>query len=368
MKSADAKLQRWIDLIAALLQHRFGATFAELKTLVPAFGGEKEAATVARMFERDKDELRALGIPIRVRDEDTEDGQTQRYFIKPGEMYLPYLALAARPAASRTVVPPEGYRTVPTLAFEPDELSVLIRAAGRTKTTGDPALAHDAESAIRKLTHDLGLALGSIAGESESDGARTPEASIAPKVSVLGEALLRRKRVTFTYRSMSRDIVDERTVESYGLSFSSGHWYLSGRDVAIDGIRKFRVSRVEDLTVNAKRPQSHDYEIPADFKLADHAKTRGPWELGEEPSEEMVVEIRSDTGAARALQSLGSDVHGHPMRRRFHVRRLNSFVRWLMSFAGDVVPISPPALVDQYHATISATLARYVANGAEVQA
>ena len=49
--------------------------------------------------------------------------------------------------------------------------------------------------------------------------------------------------------------------------------------------------------------------------------------------------------------------------RRFHVRRLDSFVRWLMSFAGEVVPMSPARLIDAYHETVNATLSAY-ASGA----
>src|SRR5262249_32489033 len=267
--------------------------------------------------------------------------------IKAKEMYLPYLALVSRSAASPKPVPPEGYRTIPTLAFEPDELSVLIRAARRTKNVGDATLARDADSAIRKLTHDLGL--GSVAGESEQAAARVPEAAVAPTVGVLGEAVLRRKRVTFLYRSINRDVVEERVVEPYGLFFSSGHWYLSGRDGAADGLRKFRVSRMERVSVNTKKPQAADFDVPSDYRLADLARTKEPWELGDEAPEEMIVEIRNDTGVTRSIRSLGDDVPGAPMRRRIRVRRVDSFVRWLMSFAGDVVPVSPPGLVDQYH-------------------
>src|SRR5215510_5916749 len=96
VKTADAKLQRWIDLLAALLARRFGITFTELKALVPAYGATKDPATIARMFERDKDELRALGIPIRVREEETDEGVAERYYIKARDLYLPYLALASR--------------------------------------------------------------------------------------------------------------------------------------------------------------------------------------------------------------------------------------------------------------------------------
>ena len=92
-------------------------------------------------------------------------------------MYLPYLALASRSAGSAPAprIPPAGYRTVPTLAFEPDELSALVRAVRQVKAAGDPALARDADSAMQKLSYDLGLALGAVAGESEDARARAPE-------------------------------------------------------------------------------------------------------------------------------------------------------------------------------------------------
>ncbi|MGH9886359.1 MAG: helix-turn-helix transcriptional regulator, partial [bacterium] len=341
MKPADAKLQRWIDLLAALLGHHFGATFADLKRLVPAYGKAKDPATLARMFERDKDELRALGLPIRVRDEETDEGLTQRYYMKAREVYLPFLALTARSAGGSPPpkMPPAGYRDVPTVEFEPDELSSLVSAAQCAKRVGDPALARDVDSAIAKLTYDLGL--GSAVGEYEH-AASIPEPGAAPAVSVLGEALLRRKSVSFVYHSMNRDVTEERSVEPYGLAFSNGHWYLVGRDVASDALRKFRVSRMERVRANAKKPQSPDYDIPADFDLAAYARAKESWELGQDDAEEMVVEVRNQSGASASVLSLGAAVAGEPARRQFQVRRLDSFVRWLMSFAGDVVPVSPP--------------------------
>jgi proteasome accessory factor B len=359
MKPADAKLQRWIDLLAALLSHRYGATLAELKTLVPAYGAEKNRAAIDRMFERDKDELRALGLPIRVRDEETEEGTTQRYYMKARETYLPFLNLAARPVAPRKT-PKEGYRDLTTITFEPDELSALVHAARAAKRVGDPALSRDIESAIAKLTYDLGLALGSVVGESDEHATRIPEPGAAPAVSTLGEALLRRKRVTFVYRSMNRDVIEGRTIEPYGIYFSSGHWYLVGRDVATESLRKFRVSRMTNVCANEKKPQSPDYDIPADFDLAAHARAKEPWELGEEPPEEMIVEVRGNSGSAESVLSLGAEVVGAARQRRFQVRRADSFVRWLMSFGGDVVPISPPSLCEQFRNVVSATLSAYV--------
>jgi proteasome accessory factor B len=359
VKPADAKLQRWIDLLAALLSHRFGATLAELKTLVPAYGAAKNRAAIDRMFERDKDELRALGLPIRVREEETEEGMTQRYFMRPRETYLPFLNLAARSTTPRKA-PSAGYRELPTITFEPDELSALVRAARSAQRVGDPALSRDIESAIAKLTYDLGLALGSVVGESEEHATRISEPGAAPAVSTLGEALLRRKRVTFVYRSMNRDVIEGRTIEPYGIYFSSAHWYLIGRDVVTESLRKFRVSRIVDVSTNAKKPQSADYDIPADFDLAAHARAKEPWELGEEPAEEMVVEVRGNSGSAESVLSLGASVAGAARQRRFQVRRPDSFVRWLMSFGGEVVPIAPPSLCEQFRNVVSSTLSTYV--------
>ena len=236
---------------------------------------------------------------------------------------------------------------------------MLVRAVRRAKTVGDSALARDAGSAMQKLSYDLGLAVGSVAAESDDSHARSGERRTAPAVMVLGEALLRRKCVTFAYRSMGRDVTEDRTVEPYGLVFSSGHWYLAGRDTAAGALRKFRVSRMERVAANTKKPQSADYEIPRDFHLAEHAATRGPWELGDDEPEDMVVEVLGATGAAGSVHSLGVAVAGYPARRRFHVRRVDSFARWVMSFAGDVVPVSPPRLREEYRAMIAATLAVY---------
>lgn len=72
-----------------------------------------------------------------------------------------------------------------------------------------------------------------------------------------------------------------------------------------------------------------------------------------------MAEFAGSDGAVAAASRLGEPVEGHPSRRRFRVRRLDTFARWLLSFGGDVRPVSPPALVRQYHDVAAATLALY---------
>ncbi|HEU4565310.1 MAG TPA: WYL domain-containing protein [Gemmatimonadaceae bacterium] len=359
---SNLKLQRWMELVAALLGHRSGLTFEALRRHVPAYAAAKEGASLARMFERDKNDLREYGIPIEVVG-DPEDDEPPRYRVDPREMYLPYLSLlsAARPPAPAKV-PKEGYRALPSLALEPDELAAVLRGARLAASLGDPALSADVEGAVRKLTFDLPAGID-LPGDADAD-APPPRAVHSQALRTLGEALLRRKRVTFTYHTMGSDTVATRTVEPYGLFLSGGHWYLAGRDVERDALRNFRVSRMADVSANERKMQSTDYEVPADFHLATHARSREAWEMGDGDAEEMTLEFRGESGPTRAAARLGAPVPGAPRHRAFQVRRLDSFARWVLSFGGEVAPVSPPRLVEEVHALAEHTRALYAGTGA----
>jgi predicted DNA-binding transcriptional regulator YafY len=351
----NLKLQRWIDLLAALLSHHYGATAAELREEVPAYASAKDSRALERMFERDKDELRAFGIPIEARP--GRDGEPERYVVDPREMYLPYLGLAAGKAGLPRPGTKPGYRSLPVLTFESEELSALVDAAHVAEKLGDPVLEADVASAMRKLTFDLPV--GSTAA-ADSPAATTPyHDAHGASLRAIGESLLRRKRVSLSYNAMTSDATSTRTVEPYGLFFLSGHWYLAARDADKGDVRNFRVSRMSRVAPNQKRLQTPDYSIPSSFRLADHARARAPWEIGNDDEQQMVVEFRGESGATRAAAALGRPVDGAPRHRRFAVRRVDSFVRWILSFAGEAVPVSPPHLVDTYRDIVRATLSVY---------
>jgi proteasome accessory factor B len=161
--------------------------------------------------------------------------------------------------------------------------------------------------------------------------------------------------VTFTYRSIGSDSEAERSVEPYGLFFVSSHWYLAGRDTAKDEIRNFRLSRISDLKLNPARAQSRDYEIPSGFHLREHARSRQPWELGDGDLTEAVVRFSRITGANAGAARLGEQIPGELANRRFRIRRQDAFSRWLLSFGGDAVPVSPASLVRDFASLVKAT-------------
>ncbi len=353
---AQPKLQRWIDLLAALLRRQFSADFETLRNEVPAYADPtRKHDSLMRMFERDKDELRALGVPIETTLDG--DGSMSLYRLASKQFYLPFLQLAYdTPRAIRRPRGP-GYQGLPVLAFEPDELDAIARAAHRVAALGDPALAHEALRALRKLGHDL-----EIPRKAPREELVALEGTPAPDLlDQLGDALQRRKRVRFTYHSMHRDADGTRTAEPFGLAFLSGHWYLIARDADADALKHFRVSRIREIEVNDQKAQSADFDIPADFDLARHAHSRQAWELGDAEQVEVTVRFRVQNGFTLAAMQLGEAVAGDATRRRFRVRRPDTFALWILGFAGDVVIEAPVAMVEHVRTLVSETRVRYEA-------
>jgi proteasome accessory factor B len=358
----SAKVQRWIDLLAALLGHRMPVTFEQLARDVPGYLADGSVAkgepspTLKRMFERDKLELRELGVPIETVGEEGSDESSYR--LRAKDFYLPYLGIVTSRGIERpTPVDKFGYHSLATLAFEPDELQAIVDGARLVTQAGDPLLADEARRAVRKLAFDLPV--GATDGPAEATVARPASRAEPHTLAVLGEALVRRKRVTFDYQSMGASEGASRSVEPYGLFFIGGHWYLVGRDVDKDARRNYRVSRMQAVKPNGARAGTADYEIPAGFSLREHARSRQAWEIGDGDAFEAVVEFSGESGAVRAAAALGRLDETSPALRRFDVRRADSFARWLLAFGGDARPVAPESLVAEYVALVERTRAVY---------
>jgi proteasome accessory factor B len=357
----SAKIQRWVDLLAALLRRHGPATLDELVRDVPAYAATKSKPALRRTFERDKDELRSFGVPLLTVND--PDGEVAGYRLKREEFYLPYLTVLrdGRSGKPRRV-DRYGYRALAELSFELDELDAIAEAARRVQQLGDPRLAELAVSAMRKLAFDLPV----DAGAAPLQAVRAPARAFAVAarklgdvLGVLDDALRRRKRVTVDYRSIGSGETARRELSPYGLFFLGHHWYLAATDEEGGPVKNFRVSRIQSPAVNTREPNSPDYDISADFSLREHARSRQAWELGDGTVLDAVVEFRGASGPTMAARRLGEPVAGAPDRRRFAVRRVDSFARWLLSFAGELTPVEPPELVAAYDELARATLRVY---------
>ena len=341
-----------MDLVAVLLSRHYGVTFEELRAEVPGYF-EGAPDSVRRSFERDKDELRALGVAIEtvgsLGDADT------RYRLRPGDFYLPYLVLAGE----RGLVAPkrldaDGYRALAERAFSEEEFGLLADAARRAAECGDPILASDARHALAKLFLDVGPdALAYTPGVTVA----APRAAADPAhLKLLGDALARRKQVTFTYHGIDRDEAERRTVLPYGLAYTGGHWYLHAHDPARGAIRRFRLNRIRELEINTKAPRTKDYEIPPDFSLAAAAEPVPAWALGDDPPVTVTVRFTHDNGITRTARELGHADARTPHAVTFDVRRREVFLRWVLGMAGDAQLIAPPDIVREWETLVQRTL------------
>ncbi len=274
---------------------------------------------------------------------DVRDGESVAYRLSTHDFYLPYLseAHAGRALSRPSRIDRYGYRGLTPLVFEPEELRSVSIAAERLCTLGAASLSAAAASGLRKLRFDLPL--GVLHPDLEHvDQIIPPRARTKAEVlDALIEAVTGRKRVQIDYYSIGADATAVRDVEPYGLFLVSGNWYLAARDTQKRAVRTFRASRIGRVRPNRRRPGERDYAVPAGFVLREYAQSREAWEIGENDAIGVVVEFRGEGGAIAAAARLGTSLPGEPRRRRFEVRRLDTFARWLLSFGGEALPIAP---------------------------
>lgn len=368
------KLQRWIDLVACLAKHQFPVERAEIWKQVPAYflgvdGSAQQKATVRRTFERDKDELRSLGVPIESVVQRRGYGTEEVVAYRLARGYrLPVLKLlqAGRPAELDES--PSGAarhaRVAMHFPLARHEADAALRGLQEISTLPAFPWAADARSAFRKLATDLESA---VPAGTPVLYTPDPEAvGTSRLLDSLSVALRRRKRVTFQYRGMSRSEETSRRVRSYGLLFEFGKWYLIGHDDDREDVRIFRVGRMSQLAVNSRLPGTPDYSIPASFRLADYSGLKA-WELGDmqaEPEEaDILFRVPRSSWAER--NGFGELLERRPcgeQLRRFRVRNRNAFLRWIMSLLGEARIVAPSEMHEEFCAMARSLAGKYAAN------
>lgn len=222
------RLERLINLVAALLNADRPLTAEELRNRLPGYA--EDHATFRRAFERDKEALRDLGIPVVL--EPVDD--------------------AAQPGVVGYRIPKEDYYLQdPGLA--PDELAALHLAASAVHLEGASGV-----EALWKLGGEV-----KEQGPTAAAAALPGTASLAPVFA----AISARRLIGFTYRGKAR------RVEPWRLSFRNGHWYLAGHDADAGEERMFRLDRIEsEVQVTG---EAGAFERPAHTTAPPP-----PWEMG----------------------------------------------------------------------------------------
>lgn len=314
------KAERLINLIAMLLEARRPVTLERIRNSIPGYQ-QASVSSFKRMFERDKSELREMGVPIRVEPVDAF-GEEMGYRIPKEEYYLP------------------------EIDFTPEE-KVALLLVNRLASGGMIPLSQEAGSALLKLSPDLGDA-GRMGRMGYAPLRFAHPAESLETLTRLWEASVRRRTVRFTYRSLGSSRSQERSIDPYGLYFDRGAWYVVGYCHLRGEIRSFRVSRIEsEVEAVAAHGEGPDFARPEDFRLREHARIL-PWEF--EEGTYYQAEVRFSPRIAWLVERDLGDVYpfrslkGGGGKLRVTVRNEEAFCNWLLSFAEDAEVVSPPEL------------------------
>lgn len=372
-----SKTQRWLDLIAFLVGRQVPVEVEQIMEGVPAYadkyveGDARARETVRRMFERDKDELRELGIPLETVPLSLNYGveEVQAYRLSNRDFYLPYLRVigAGAPGAPRAPASRAGQ-----VHFSAPQMAVVQDAVSRASWLPSSPLKREADSALRKLTFDLADAGGRRDLPAVLYVDRPGAEEMRARVRILSDALLARKRVRFTYHGIASGEDTERDVAPYGLLFQGGHWYLVGHDALREDIRVFRVGRMEEPRPNTKSPKTPDYDIPSDFSL-DEYRGRDAWELGSEDDRTVEARVRFEFptslwAARNGYGTLERDLPDGAQERAFQVRQVSPFLRWILGLEGRARITGPAELVDGLRTLAREVLAVYETSAAAASA
>ena len=213
---ATSKVERLVNLVIALLSTRGYITAEKIRSSVAGYSDSPTAEAFSRMFERDKNELRDLGIPLEVGRVSAWDA-SEGYRINRDAYSLPAVELTADEAAAVAVA--TRLWESPELITATQGALLKLRAAG---VDVDP---------------DAPVAIASPEGV---PGLRGSE----DVLGILLSAIESRQAVQFPHRPSRAEPYSTRTVEPWGVVTDKGRWYLVGHDRDRDDTRIFRLSRI----------------------------------------------------------------------------------------------------------------------------
>jgi proteasome accessory factor B len=258
------RTERLLNLVITLISARRPVSRDTIRRGVPGYAESASDQAFERMFERDKDELRSMGVPIEAVG---PEGEIEGYLIRRSEYAL-------------------------TLDLTRDECAALALAAAAWDSATDVGVAR---GAVRKV--EGGVPFPAVA---EAPVAFHPSrTSAAAALPPLLDAVRQRRRVRFDYRKAASDQTETRHLEPWAVISWRRAWYVIGRDGDRGERRVFRLSRIAGPVVLEGRGGA--FAPPDDGSYRSIVEE---WASAEMP-ERAVVDV--DPGQAARLRLIASD-------------------------------------------------------------
>jgi len=318
------KTERLLGLVVCLLSTRRYLTADQIRHAVPGYPEQDDL--FKRMFERDKEDLRELGVPL-------ETGVNHPFDEDPGYR-----------------IRRQAYE-LPELHLEADEAAVLGLAA---RVWGHAELAGAAAGALLKL-RAAGIESGDERSPAVPQGIEPRLGRPEPAFGPLWEAVRDRRPVTFSYRAAGRSQPQRRELEPWGVVNRHGRWYVAGWDRGRAATRVFRLGRIAG-PVKFCGPAG-SVTVP---EGADVRELVRDWDSAPARDRTATLRLRSGKGVGlrRHAISVRPDEAGGDwdvVTTRF--ADVGWFADYAASFGADVIVLDPPDLRDAVIARLKGVLA-----------
>ena len=318
-----------MNLVIALLSARTFITADRIRETVLGYSGDGSDEAFSRMFERDKNELRDLGIPL-------ETGRVS------------------------STDPTEGYRinrdayALPAVDLTPDEAAAVAVA---TQLWESPELITATQGALLKL-RAAGIDIDAV----EDDVAITSTAALPglrgseEVLGILLAAVDAGQAVQPPHPAARSEPYVTRTVEPWGVVTDRGRWYLVGHDRDRDAVRTFRLSRIGSEVTTVGTPGS--VHPPEDVDLRELVtRVVGDWPAAGE------ARVWVAEGRATALRRQGTVVGPRTLGGRagdeiaVEIGMFDRVAREIASYGADAVALEPASLREDVLARLQAQAA-----------
>ncbi|MDF1479942.1 WYL domain-containing protein [Leifsonia sp. H3M29-4] len=315
--------ERLFSLVLALLATDAGLTKAEILSTVQGYrqrySRAGDNANLERQFERDKDDIRELGVPLETIESPGQAGNNQnlRYRIPRGSYELPS-----------------------DIRFSPEETTLLNLAA---MVWREGSLSGESRRAVLKL-RSLGVAT------------TEPVLGYAPKVRVrepafepLNAALEKRLLVRFSYLKPGDSEARVRTVAPLALVQHQGRWHLYAQEPASQSTKTFLLRRI----VSPVTTTAETFPAPEGDPVTEALEgLESVWNR-----HTAIVEATPGTDAASRLSKRRGTAVEPSGALRLHYSDANIFADELAGFGPEVLVLSPPELRDAVRTRLERTAA-----------
>lgn len=304
---ARHKTERLLNLTFMLLATTRFVPKDEIRRAIQPYRESPTDTAFERMFERDKEELRKLGVEIEIGNYDPFFDDEVGYRIRRDIAELPEVELSPEEAAVVGVA--ANVWRDERLAGETSRAVVKLKAAGL-----------DIDPSVTTMVE--------------------PHLNAEPAFDALLEAATTRTPVSFTYQRPGQD-ASVRHLQPWGVISWRDRWYIGGFDVDRDEQRLFRISRVQGGVTSTGAPGS--FTIPADARLRDLAASLF------RPAPDRVAVLRVAPGRAQSLRSAASlTARLDDGRDELEVpfATVSELAAEVASFGPDVVAVAPVDLQD----------------------